>query len=107
MDSELINVLYKYAIVPLCIVFWWFFKKIDYRLERNELANHTIQKEFELRMQTIEKAFELRLSVVEKTVLVVTTRLDTIKEDLQEIKAAQKELMGYFTETKKREIPLK
>ncbi len=45
METDFISLIYKYALVPLSIVFWWFFKKIDYRLERTELSNETIQKE--------------------------------------------------------------
>ncbi len=94
MDNSILELLYKYAIVPLCVVFWWFFKKIDYRLERSELANQTIQKEFELRMQTIEKALEIRINMLEKANVSVLVRLDNIKEIVGEIKDNQKKTMG-------------
>lgn len=97
MDNTLIELLYKYALVPLCAIFWWLFKKIDYRLERSELANQTIQKEFELRMQTIEKALEIRISMLEKANVSVLVRLDNIKEIVGEIKENQQKAFDKLT----------
>lgn len=92
MDNDFINLLYKYAFVPLSIVFWWLFKKIDYRLDKSEQNNYVIQKEFELRMQTMEKALELRVQGVEKNILVVNTKLDVIQRDLANISKGQEKL---------------
>jgi hypothetical protein len=93
MDNDLLQILYKYALVPMAVVFWWLFKKVDYRLEKTELANATIQKELELRMQTIEKAIELRVNAIEKSNIAITIRLDSIKEYLSEIKDTQKKMI--------------
>ena len=94
IDGDLFSILYKFAIVPLSVIFWWFFKKIDYRLERTELSNATIQKEFELRMQTMEKALNLRVQELEKANVAILVRLDVIKEVLVEIKEVQKALLN-------------
>ena len=97
MDNDLINLVYKYAIVPMSIVFWWLFKKIDYRLEKTELANTTIQKEFELRLQTMEKALEIRVQNLEKANVAIVSKLDAIKETLGDIKEAQKAIVDSLT----------
>ncbi len=98
MDNSILELIYRYALVPLAVICWWLFKKMDYRLEKNEQANFVIQKEFELRMQTMEKALELRVQLVEKNVLVMNTKLDVIQRDLTSIQVLQAKLFDLLQE---------
>ncbi len=103
MDTGLLELLYKYALVPLGAVFWWLYKKADSRLDRSEQANAVIQKEFELRMQTMEKALELRVQNVEKAVLVITTKFEVIQRDLTAIQTSQSKMFDKLNEMGKQQ----
>lgn len=63
--TQILDNILKYAVAPLGAFIWWLFKKYDMKIE----------------------SLEIRMHQMEKETVVLATKMDSLKEDMTEIKA--------------------